>query len=151
MATLVLQPGWVLGKTEKGREEVQARSRNLSPGVRHLLILADGRRSAQELQGMVQGMAPDPQRVRDGLELLVQQGFLEAVDAVADRRQRLLQLAAEWFPGQERPLNKLRDAADDRRALLEAVEGCVKFGRMFIDPSRAAAFERAARAVLDEG
>lgn len=58
-------------KTAKGQAEIDTRAYRLSPRVRQTLILVDGRRSAAELESMVQQAAESLQALRDG-------GFIEA-------------------------------------------------------------------------
>jgi len=59
-------------KTAKGQHEIDTRTHRLSPRVRQTLILVDGRRSAAELESMVQQAAESLQALRDG-------GFIEAL------------------------------------------------------------------------
>lgn len=161
MSAIPIPPGAVLGKTSKGRDEVQARERALAPALRHLLILADGKRTAQELLRIT----PDPTKVQGGLELLMREGYLEAVGSAApaaarapaapavpagELKERLLQLVTAEFPGQQRLHEKVTAAADEPAALREAVAGCVKYIRMFIDQARADDFARRATALLDQ-
>lgn len=68
--------GVVFAKTRKGQDEIASRSGGLTPRERRLLIFADGKRSLDELQRMLQ--ADD---LRPLLEKLRQAGYIEAVDA----------------------------------------------------------------------
>ncbi len=66
-----LWPGLVLHKTGKGQLELRQRTHGLPPRVRQVLILADGRRSVQELARMV----PE-QELLASLKLLEAEGFV---------------------------------------------------------------------------
>lgn len=46
--------GVVFAKTPKGHEELTAKSGGLSPRQRRVLIFVDGKRTVEELRGMLQ-------------------------------------------------------------------------------------------------
>lgn len=64
--------GVVFAKTPKGQEELTAKSGGLSPRQRRVLIFVDGKRTVDELRGMLQ--ADDLQNT---LGLLEEDGFIE--------------------------------------------------------------------------
>lgn len=64
--------GVIFAKTRKGHEEIETRSGGLSPRVRRVLIFVDGKRSVEELRGMLQ--YDDLQHT---LGLLEEDGFIE--------------------------------------------------------------------------
>jgi hypothetical protein len=68
----------VFAKTQKGHEELTAKSGGLTPRQRRVLIMVDGKRSVDELREMLQ--TDDLQHT---LGLLEESGFIE-VDAVKD-------------------------------------------------------------------
>lgn len=63
----------VYAKTELGQQEIQTRSMGLSPLVRRLLVLVDGKRSAAEMIAFL----PEGQDVATMLEALLAQGCIE--------------------------------------------------------------------------
>jgi hypothetical protein len=73
-------------KTDKGQTEIATREHRLGPRLRSALILVDGRKTDEELHGIVPA---DPQAT---LESLLEQGFIEAVAAPSTPR-----------PGSSRP------------------------------------------------
>ena len=87
--------GVVFAKTRKGQDEITSRAGGLTPRERRLLIFADGKRSLDELQRMLQ--ADD---LRPILEKLRKSGYIEAVDATsqANCRPTVHQLPADYGP-----------------------------------------------------
>ena len=71
--------GVVFAKTRKGQDEITSRAGGLTPRERRLLIFADGKRSLDELQRMLQ--ADD---LRPMLEKLRQAGYIAAIDAASE-------------------------------------------------------------------
>ena len=67
----------VFAKTSKGYEEVASRSGGLTPRVRRLLIFVDGKRSVDELRGMLQ--SDDFQHTLGGLE---EEGYIAVSSAI---------------------------------------------------------------------
>ena len=67
----------IFRKTAKGVHEIETREYRLPLRVRNVLILVDGRRDAAMLRGLV------PQQVDDMLNMLVDQGFIEAAGQAA--------------------------------------------------------------------
>jgi len=64
--------GVVFAKTRKGQDEIATKSGDLSPRVRRVLIFADGKRSVDELRGMLQ--SDDLQHT---LGMLEEAGYIE--------------------------------------------------------------------------
>lgn len=66
--------GAVFAKTRKGHDEIASRSAGLTPRERRVLIFADGKRSIDELQRMLQS-----EDLKPTLEMLQQTGLIEAI------------------------------------------------------------------------
>ena len=64
--------GVIFSKTRKGHDEIENRSGALSPRVRRVLIFVDGKRSVEDLRGMLQ--SDDLQHT---LGMLEEDGFIE--------------------------------------------------------------------------
>lgn len=84
--------GVVFAKTQKGQEELTAKSGGLTPRQRRVLIMVDGKRSVDELREMLQ--ADDLQHT---LGLLEESGFIE-VRAVMDATGATQPAPAEPMP-----------------------------------------------------
>ncbi len=63
--------GVIFAKTPKGQDEVASKSGGLTPRVRRVLIMVDGKRSVDDLRGLLQ--ADDLQQ---NLGLLEEEGFI---------------------------------------------------------------------------
>jgi len=66
-------------KTDKGHAEIETRAHRLAPRLRSALILVDGHKSDDALRKLIL-QQPD-----ETLQALLEQGFIEAVEAVAPR------------------------------------------------------------------
>lgn len=64
-------------KTAKGVQEIETRALKLAPRFRNLLILVDGRRSDEELAGLVTGTG------EQALQALAEAGLIEAIGMTA--------------------------------------------------------------------
>jgi hypothetical protein len=64
----------VFSKTPVGQQEIQSRGLGLSPLVRRILVLVDGKRSGQELGGFVSG----GESIQQILQTLLEQGCVQA-------------------------------------------------------------------------
>ena len=62
-------------KTENGRQEVQGRTKALTPAQRQVLILCDGERHAEDLEQMIPAGALQP-----ALERLIAMGLVNVAD-----------------------------------------------------------------------
>ena len=71
--------GTVYRKTEKGQAEVRTRRNQLAMKLRSVLIMVDGKRSDDELAGMIPGEA------RELLEVLLSEGYIEVIGLTAAR------------------------------------------------------------------
>ena len=71
----------VFAKTRKGQEEITAKAGGLSPRVRRALIFVDGKRSVDELRGMLQ--SDDLQHT---LGMLEEDGYIEMVGVAEGTR-----------------------------------------------------------------
>lgn len=69
----------IFRKTDKGSEEMKSRAHGLPNRMRPLLILVDGKLSAEELSRR----APDPVAAVEQLQALLDGGFIEAVGGAA--------------------------------------------------------------------
>ena len=65
-------------KTDKGQSEIETRAFRLSPRLRTPLIMVDGRRNQAELRTLI------PSQPDETLQALLDQGFIEVVEAPAD-------------------------------------------------------------------
>jgi hypothetical protein len=65
-------------KSAKGQTEIETRSHRLSPRLRSVLILVDGRRSDDELRKLL------PQQCDESLQQLSEQGFIELIGITQD-------------------------------------------------------------------
>jgi hypothetical protein len=63
----------IFRKTAKGAAEIETRANRLSPRMRSMLILVDGKRDADDLRQMI------TQQADETLKSLAEQGFIEAV------------------------------------------------------------------------
>ena len=59
----------IYDKTEKGREEIATRKYQLSPKLRTLLVMIDGKQSAAEIMKKVAGLGLNEQNLQELLEL----------------------------------------------------------------------------------
>ena len=65
-------------KTAKGHSEIETRSHRLSPRLRSVLIMIDGRRSDDDVRKLI------PQQADETLRLLDEQGFIELIGITQD-------------------------------------------------------------------
>lgn len=63
----------IFRKTAKGAAEIETRAHRLTPRMRSMLILVDGKRDADDLRQMI------TQQADETLKALAEQGFIEAV------------------------------------------------------------------------
>lgn len=73
--------GVIFSKTRKGHDEIENRSGALSPRVRRVLIFVDGKRSVEDLRGMLQ--SDDLQHT---LGMLEEDGYIEMIGVVEGAR-----------------------------------------------------------------
>lgn len=69
-------------KTDKGHDEIATRAFRLAPRLRTPLIMVDGRRSEEELRKLI------ATQFDESVETLLDQGFIEIIDAVPSRVAR---------------------------------------------------------------
>ncbi|MBI1889612.1 MAG: hypothetical protein HYS18_03095 [Burkholderiales bacterium] len=62
----------IFSKTAKGQEEIKTRASGLTQRMRQVLIFVDGKRSRQDLHGMLKG-----DDMNDLLAALVEEGYIE--------------------------------------------------------------------------
>lgn len=151
-----MNPGLVLAKTEKGREEIGERRYGLPQALRHALILVDGRSTvAQLLQkgSMIPAFA-------EALEALLRDGFVRqaggdarpgptAAAAGSPAKQSLIGLAEKLLGAQAgKVVKKLAESGDSASELAAAVDGSYKLIRLAIDERKAEAFREAAKQIL---
>jgi hypothetical protein len=99
-----MNPSAVLVKTERGLDEIRARSAGLSQRVRTILIMIDGKTTARELLGRLTAF-PEADRV---LDALVREGFAAVVPQAAPERP-----AAAAFSPSLSPEADVRQAVND--------------------------------------
>lgn len=146
----------VLGKTDKGRAEIESRAHGLPMGVRKVLILADGKHSAAEILATAGASAQS----EAALDLLLGEGFVAPVGAggavlppeaarSASAKAALLDLARALLGERaERVVKKIEETDDTPAALAGAVDACRKLIRLVIDEAKADEFASKAAAVL---
>jgi hypothetical protein len=140
-------------KTEKGREEIQARKYALAPQRRTVLIMVDGRASHRQLAEKLASVADFEVAMRH----LLEQGFI-AVAAAAPaasplaagtgggRKQALVSLATRLLGVHAtKVVRKLQDTEDNDGALQASVVACCKLIKLTIDEDLAKRFEDEAR------
>lgn len=71
----------IYSKTEKGQEEIKTRAGGLSQRMRQVLIFIDGKRSRDDLYGMLKGDDLD-----ELLAALATQGLIEATGSAAPKQ-----------------------------------------------------------------
>ncbi|MDH5183897.1 MAG: hypothetical protein OEX12_08420 [Gammaproteobacteria bacterium] len=128
----------IYSKSEKGQLEIDTRSYGLSPVLRHVLILVDGKSSIEELSSKMM------QDVNESLTHLLEAGFIRPSEVgsgshVAGLKQELI-ATAEALLGKhaERVVQKIDSAPNDLPGMKAAVDDCQKFVRLFIDEKQAA-------------
>lgn len=84
--------GVVFAKTAKGQEEIANKSGGLSPRVRRVLIFVDGKRTVDELRGMLQ--SDDLQNTLGQLE---EDGYIE-VASLTDAKGKVAPVPAAPLP-----------------------------------------------------
>jgi hypothetical protein len=109
------------GKTAKGQDEIKTRVAGLSQRLRQVLIFVDGKRSVEELKGMLK--ADD---ISELLAALAEQGLVEKVAAPAKPAAAPNTIApppppAAAAPAEEAPALSEKDikAAEKRQKQLE--------------------------------
>ncbi len=141
----------VLIKTDRGQEEIATRRFRLSATLRQSLILVDGRSSVAELRARA-GHLGD---LEANLDYLVAQGFAIPVAATLGgasgtgaqaMKSALIQIAEELLGDRARTVRgKIEAAAENREALLEAVNKCRKLIKLTIDAAAADRFAQRCR------
>jgi hypothetical protein len=101
-------------KTDKGQAEIETRAHRLVPRLRTALILVDGKRSGDDLAGLI---ANEPAQT---LQTLLEQGFIEAFEVAPSRSS-----AAPKPPPAEAPAEA--PAAGDPRAFERRKRDAVRF------------------------
>lgn len=101
----------VYRKTDKGQAEIETRAHRLVPRLRTALILVDGKRSSDELAGLI---ANEPVQT---LQTLLEQGFIEAFEVAPPRSTPKPVAAPEPAP----PLEPVGDSRALERRKRDAV------------------------------
>jgi len=143
-------------KTDKGKEEIQARKHGLLPQSRTALIMVDGRSSHRQLAVKLASV-PDFDGV---MRRLLEQGFIAiaaagaaapspafaAAAAPSAKKQALVSLATRLLGiHAARIVKKLQDTEDNAAALQAATATCCKLIKLTIDEELAKRFESEAR------
>jgi hypothetical protein len=103
----------VFAKTEIGQQEIQTRALGLSPLVRRILVLADGKKKGDELAAFL----PSADGIQAVLRQLLSLGCLRAEDGGQAANQRATAASESFFtdvPGLPPP--ELRSAKDNEMA-----------------------------------
>lgn len=108
----------VFAKTPKGQEEVTTKSAGLTPRVRRVLIMVDGKRSIDELRGML--LSDDLQHT---LGMLEEDGFIELAGAHASISMPAISAFGE-LPGTPDPV-RLQQARNFMTNTLNAFVGAL--------------------------
>lgn len=85
----------LLNKTDKARQELQARARRLSLIERRVILLADGKRSAEDLLGI---LGPETQSI---IQQLLGHGYLSTEIGPDEGLKRSPRQTTEVFPASE--------------------------------------------------
>lgn len=96
-------------KTQKGHDEVGARTGGLTPRVRRLLIFIDGKRTNEQLQAMVGDAS-----VAESIELLRASGYIEELSGAAPAASEAVAAAAQATPIAAATAAPLSTAVDPR-------------------------------------
>lgn len=96
-------------KTQKGHDEVVARTGGLSPRVRRLLIFIDGKRTSDQLQAMVGDAS-----LTDSIELLRASGYIEELSGTAPAAAEAAPDEAEAAPAAAPVASSPATSADPR-------------------------------------
>lgn len=93
----------IFDKTEKGREEITTRKYQLAPRLRTLLVMIDGKQSADDLLQKVGGLGLDKESVAE----LLENGFIHLIAAPAPAPVSEVVAAAptQELPSQNTPLS----------------------------------------------
>jgi hypothetical protein len=105
----------VYRKTDKGQAEIETRAHRLVPRLRTALILVDGKRSGDDLAGLI---ANEPAQT---LQTLLEQGFIEAFEVAPSRS------AAPARPPVETPPAEAAPPAGDPKAFERRKREAVRF------------------------
>jgi hypothetical protein len=102
-----------LRKTAKGQAEIETRAHRLPPRQRSALIVVDGKRTLGDLRALI------PQQPDETLQSLLDQGFIELVEAPAPETPAAASPPADAPPAPAADLPRLRTEAS--RALTQLV------------------------------
>lgn len=110
----------VPSKTDAGRDEIQNRTRKLPMGLRSILLMVDGQRSARELRGATAGL----RGAEDALEQLRAMGLISVPMSLAAAAAATIPVSVsvplESVPLESVPLESVPAAANDAAGPVEA-------------------------------
>jgi hypothetical protein len=105
----------VPSKTDAGRDEIQNRTRKLPMGLRSILLMVDGQRSARELRGATAGL----RGAEDALEQLRAMGLISVPMSLAAAAAATIPVSVS-VPLESVPLESVPAAANDAAGPVEA-------------------------------
>jgi hypothetical protein len=128
-------------KTAKGQDEIDTRGQGLSQGLRRVLIMVDGRSSAEELAAkMLQDVSAALQELAAGGYIATGAGAAATGGdaSVGELKQELIGIAKDILGKHaDRVVQKIQSSPDDMEGMKAAVDDCQKFVRLFIDEAQA--------------
>lgn len=144
-----MDPSIVLRKTDKGINELKTRENRLSPILRTVLILVDGKTDASGLYEKVPALT----EMEESLATLLKEGFISAGDETTDitagdnpatrAKWEIVEMIGEVL-GEEvahRATKRFTEIPDTTGALKQAINECRQFIELTIDVSKAKTVE----------
>lgn len=165
----------VLHKTAFGLEEIQSSSRRLTPKLRMILIMVDGKATFDDLQEKLSSLtqAAEISHLEESLTGLINAGYITddlsrvvaefgteeftipsddsqwTEENVINIKHRLDAIATEVLGNQaDKVLKKLANAPNSKEGISSALNDCKKLVRLFIDEKKADELERKCSALL---
>ena len=155
--------GSIYSRTSKGEEEVQTRKYGVSMAVRRVLILVDGKSTAERLFKSAHGVGDGPAALKE----LLQGGFIQegagrpaqtGMDSASPGRdsgpaeaikQALIEAAHEVLgPDAVRIVEKIREAPTDREGLMASLQHCKKVVKLTISETKAKVLEQKCEEII---
>ncbi|MFV1996854.1 MAG: hypothetical protein ACC641_02475 [Acidiferrobacterales bacterium] len=157
----------ILRKTEKGNEELETREHRLSPALRMVLILVDGKSDVAALKNKASGL----KELEKYLEELVSDGYIRdqndftedspAPQPVRELGAESLATMAKWeivnmvknvIGGEfgQRATDRFMNIEDTPNALRGALEECYNYVLLTIDDKKAAAVKQKGAEILSK-
>ena len=168
----------IIHKTALGLGEMETRTRRISPLLRAVLIMIDGKSSSDELYQKVSTLPQysDQAQFEKNIETLLAEGLIssvsdntESVFALQDNlpaaeiptdwspdfaikmKRKLMHTAGEILDKQaKKVINKLEKAPNSKEGVVVAINDSIKLVRLFIDEKKADDLERSFSALIGE-